>query len=168
MYRCHVYSCHCSDSHLPIPMSTHGYGRIGPGPDKILHVFQCKEAVGLHSGQGWKGSFLFSIILRQKRISAWRVSLWTSQDWVSTYCTSLNSSFMYASYWFATLTILLGEVLPRLLSEQKTGESLWAVQMQMYVCGQHFHFFHSLEVGDIFQIMEYVQSTLFLCLFHAG
>lgn len=40
--------------------------------------------------------------------------------------------------------------------------------MQMYVCGQHFHFFHSLEVGDIFQIMEYVQSTLFLCLFHAG
>lgn len=59
VYRCHVYPCHCSDSHLPEQLFTHGHDNIGPGLDKILYVSQCKKVVDLHSGQGWKCSFLF-------------------------------------------------------------------------------------------------------------
>lgn len=40
VYWGHVYSCHCSDSHLPEQLFSHGHDDIGPGPDKILHIFQ--------------------------------------------------------------------------------------------------------------------------------
>lgn len=73
-----------------IPIYQSNYFRMGmmisglAGQDAAhIPVIQWRGVMDLHSGQGWKRSFLFQFHWDTKEYWHWCVGLWTSQDWVS-------------------------------------------------------------------------------------